>query len=305
MKIFKAMGSGFCRSSKAWMGILIIWLGSLLIVSLIALPMKAFLNAGFGTSMITEKLQDGIDVEVLGDLGSGFRNMLTTLPGILLLLILFGILLNAFLTGGLFDKLKVSSARFSGSEFFRTCARNFWSFLVISLVISIIVLLLGLLIIALPIGIVRMSDSGSETALFLTVIISISVFLPVTMIFLLVADYARAWQVTKEKQACLNALGFGFRRTFRTFLSSFPMMMLLVALQLIFIFVVLQVIGRWKPDTGGGVFLLFLISQILFYFKIVLRAWRYGSVTSLMEQTDSKNQPVNTILNSNYIKREK
>jgi hypothetical protein len=295
MKIFKAMGSGFCRSLKAWKGILIIWFGSLLTVSFLAIPMKSFLNAGFSGSMITERLKDGLDFEVLGDLGNSFRNMISAFPASLLLLTLTGILVNAFLTGGLFDTLKGTSVRFSGSEFFRSCAKNFWSFLVISLIIGIIIFLLGLLIIVLPASIVAGSDSGSEAAPYFTMFFSILFFLLVTMILMLVADYARAWQVSKEKQACLNALGFGFKRTFRAFLSSFPMMMLLVVVQMIFSFLVLMFIGSWKPVSGGGVFLLFLVTQILFYFRIVLKTWRYGSVTSLMELTDSENIPANTI----------
>lgn len=38
-----------------------------------------------------------------------------------------------------------------------------------------------------------------------------------------------------------------------------------------------------KPVTGGGVVLLFILSQLLFFIKILLKGWRYGSVTKLME----------------------
>lgn len=39
-----------------------------------------------------------------------------------------------------------------------------------------------------------------------------------------------------------------------------------------------------RPFTGGGILLLFILSQLLFFIKVMLKAWRYGSVTSLMEQ---------------------
>ncbi len=81
MKIFKALASGFCKTLKAWRGILVIWLGSLLTVSLVALPVKAFLKSALGGSMITERLKDGIDIEVLGDIGSGFRNLMVLFSG--------------------------------------------------------------------------------------------------------------------------------------------------------------------------------------------------------------------------------
>ncbi len=283
MKIFKALASGFCKTLKTWKGILLIWLGSLLTVSLVALPMKGFIKSALGGSMITERLKEGIDVEVLGDIGSGFRNLISSFPTGLLLLILIGILLGAFLNGGIFDSLKTTSGKFSFSGFFRASAKNFWPFLVITLVITLIFLALAMLIIILPVGIVASSGSGSETAPFLTTFFSVLIFLLISMIFTLAADYARAWHVTQDRQACFKALGFGFSRTFGTFLSSYPMMLILFVVQLFFTFLVMLFLSRWQPDTGGGVLLLFIVSQIMFYIKCGLKVWRYGSVTSLME----------------------
>jgi len=294
MKIFKALASGFCKTLKAWKGILLIWLGSLITVSLVALPMKAFLKSALGGSMITERLKDGIDLEVFGDIGAGFTNLISSFPTGLLLLVLIGILLGAFLNGGIFDSLKASSGKSSLSEFFRASAKNFWPFLVISLIISLIILALVLFFILLPVSIVVSSGSGSETAPFLTVFFSVLCFLLLSMIFTLAADYARAWHVTQDKPACFKALGFGFSRTFRTFLSSYPMMLIIFVVQMFFTLVVMFFLSRWKPDTGGGVFLLFLVSQILYYVKCILKVWRYGSVTSLMEiKNTAKQESIN------------
>jgi hypothetical protein len=286
MKIFKALASGFCRTLKAWKGIVLIWFGSLLTVSLVAVPMKSFLKSGFGGSMITERLKDGIDVEVLGDLGSGFRNLLASLPSVILLLILTGIVLYAFLAGGIFDVLKGSSQKFSGSSFFKACAKNFWSFLVISIIVSTIILVLFILIFVLPVSFVAQSGSGSEKAPFITAIISGVVLMVVSLIFVLVADYARTWQAGNDKPDCFKAIGFGFNRTFGTFLSSFPVILIITAVQMCFTWVVLTLVGMWTPDTGGGVFLLFLLTQLLFYVKSGLKVWRYGSVTALKEIRD-------------------
>lgn len=290
MEIFKALASGFCKTLKAWKGILLIWLGSLITASLVALPMKAFLKSALGGSMITERLKDGIDLEVFGDIGDGFTNLISSFPTGLLLLILIGILLGAFLNGGIFDTLKTASGKISFSGFFRASAKNFWPFLVISLIISLIILALALFVIALPVSIVASSGSGSETAPFLTAFFSVLCFLLLSMIFMLVADYARAWHITQDKPACFKALGFGFSRAFGTFLSSYPMMLILLVIQMFFTIMVMFFLSRWKPETGGGVFLLFLASQILFYIKCGLKVWRYGSVTSLMEIKNSAEQ---------------
>jgi hypothetical protein len=161
---------------------------------------------------------------------------------------------------------------------------------VISLLISLIILALIMFIIVLPVGIAASSGSGSETVIILTIFLSVICFLLLSMIFTLAADYARAWHVIQDKQSCFKALGFGFSRTFGTFLSSYPMMLILLIIQLVFTTIVMLFLSRWKPDTRGGVFLLFLASQMLFYIKCGLKVWRYGSVTSLMEIKNSEKQ---------------
>lgn len=286
MKIFKALASGFCRTLKAWKGILLIWFGSLLTVSLIALPFKGFLKSAFGGSMITERLKDGIDLEVLGDLGSGFRNLLSSFPVGLLLLILTGILLGAFLNGGIFNSLKYSCGKFSFSEFFRASSRNFWPFLLISVLITITIYLISVIMVGLPLVIELSGSSESKKLPVITAVFSFTLFFLVSQLFMLAADYARAWHVAQEKQSTFKALGFGFSRTFGTFLSSFPMMLLLSLIMALFALAVMKLLAGWIPRTSGGVFMFFMISQLLFFTKSALKVWRYGSVTALKEMND-------------------
>ena len=296
MKIFKALASGFCKTLKAWKGILLIWLGSLLTVSLVALPVKGFLKSALGGSMITERLKDGIDIEVLGDIGSGFRNLMSSLPAGLFLLILTGILLGAFLNGGIFDSLKASGEKFSFSGFFRASSRNFWPFLFISLIINIIIFFISVLIIGLPLAIELGGDPGSEKLPMMTAVLSFFLLFLVSLLFILTADYARAWHVSQEKQAAFKALGFGFSRTFGTFISSYPMMLVLSLIMTLFTLLVMKLMAVWMPSTGGGVFLLFVVSQLLFFVKSILRVWRYGSVTALKEINDIKDHKTEALL---------
>jgi len=65
-------------------------------------------------------------------------------------------------------------------------------------------------------------------------------------------------------------------------------MLIIMVLIVLFGWMAAKIIGIWKPGTGGGVFLLFVVSQILFFIKVLLKAWRYGSVTSLMETNKSE-----------------
>jgi hypothetical protein len=283
MKIFIAVRTAALRSLKSWKAVLIIWFFSLLMVSLLAIPMKGAINSGFGNSMITERLIDGINIEVFADLGEGLKSLISYFTSGFFMLILAGYLLNAFLSGGLFNGLKGSSGKLSAGEFFRASAKYFWSFLVILLIISIIVFVLAFLVIIIPMSLAGKSEIPVEGALFNTFVVVLPVFLLLLTILLLVADYARAWQVSKEQNACFRAIGFGFSQTFRTFFSSWPLIVIVLAVQVLYTWLVLSILTAMKPVTGGGVFLLFLVSQILFIIKILLKVWRYGSVTSLME----------------------
>jgi hypothetical protein len=199
-------------------------------------------------------------------------------------ILVIGFLMNTFLTGGLFSSLRGAPQRFSASKFFKSSAENFWPFLIISLVIISLIIFQALIVIIIPILIVLSSESVTEPEIFNAIVITFSISAFVILILLLVADYARAWQVAKPGPACFKAIGFGFRETFSTFFSSFPLMLLVVIIQLLFGWLVLEILPSWHPSTGGGIVLLFLVSQLLFIIKIMLRTLRYASVTSLMQQ---------------------
>jgi len=286
--MLKAIGSGALRSVKAYKGVIVIWFFYLILVSMLTIQTKGALKTGFGKSMITELLQDGINIEVFSDLDTRLDSMFSSFSSGLLLVVVIGILMNAFLSGGLFNSLKGSKGNLTVSEFFRSSARYFWPFLGVTILVSLMMIILGLFLIGLPFGIAFGGDSGPGASTFIIMFIGVIIYLVTVIILLLVADYSRARLVTVEKPSCFKALGYGFSTTFRFFLSSFPMMLLLMIVIILFTWVTLRLISLWNPDTGTGALLLFIVSQILFFCKLLLKAWRYGSVTALMEMHPAK-----------------
>jgi hypothetical protein len=252
----------------------------------VAIPMKGALIAGIGNSMITEKLAKGIDIEVFADLGTTFRSLSSYFSGGLLMALIAGIIINSFFCGGLFNSLKGSQADFSVAEFFRASVKFFRSFLVISVLVTLIIFCFAVLIVIIPVLIVSQSEVLPEGAVLLTGIIAFPVFLLVLFLILLAADYSRAWQVSEAENSAFRALGFGIRHTFGTFFPSYGLIIILMIIQFLFGAFVLNILAGFKPVTGGGVILLFLLSQSLFFIKIMLKAARYGSVTGMMEMTN-------------------
>lgn len=288
VKTLIALKSGALRSLNIWKGILIVWILSLLLTSMIAVPMKKAINAGLGNSMITERLEEGLNAEVFVEMGPALKSLVSFFTAGLLFSVFVGFLLNTFLTGGLFNSIRNTAGRFSPSEFFRASSKNFWSYLIISVIISLIAILLATLVIVVPFSILSKTAETSDVSVFKNYIILFSVFIIFHAVVLLVADYARAWQASTDKRSCFRAIGFGFSRTFRTFFSSWPLMIIYMLVRVLFVWLLFIIISDWKPVTGGGVFLLFLVSQFLFFVNILIKSWRYSSVTSLMElQTEN------------------
>ena len=285
MKILTHLKSGALRSLKAWKGVLIVWVLILFLISLLALPVRSGLKSIIGSSMVTELLTDTINVDVITDLSTGIGAIMPVLTVGFMLVLFFGFLLNVFVTGGLFSILDSRTESASMSRFFAGAAANFWSFLIIILTTVGMLMLLAAVVGGIPMLIVSGGGSGTPEpgAMGKTVkavMIILAVLVPV---LLLIADYARAWQVVHDEKKPFKAIGFGFSRTFRTLFLSYPLMLILVAVQAGFGALAASKLLSAKPDTGGAIFTFFLASQILFIIKIMMRVWRYGSVTSAME----------------------
>ena len=290
MNILSALKSGFSRTLKSRKGVLIAWFSLFILVLVFIYPFRSSLSSAFGRSMITEKLADGFDIEVFADLGSTLKSLFSFFSAGFMFVWFIGFVMNAFLTAGLFGSVRKESGRFSSQEFFRAGSKNFWSFLIITVIITLITDFLSILIIGIPVAMVSLSETISEKSAFTIIISTIIIFFLLVPVSHLVADYARAWKATNENGSGFRAIGFGFSRTFSKFWSSYIMMVLLIAAQILLGILILLVLPAWKPVTGGGVLLLLIISQLMLYARLLLKTWRYASVTSLMEEI----QPADT-----------
>ncbi len=285
MKVLGHIESGFYRSLKAWKGILIVWFSLLILAGAISVPLKGSLGTAFGRSMITEKLANGIDPEVFADLGSTFLSIMASISSGLFYVLLTGFILNAFLTGGLFGSVRRHSPGFSPAEFFKACASGFWSFLLISLTISVIIIVVAAILIAVSAVILQSSETISEFVSLIIGIIAAGLFVLLLPVLLLGADFARAWKISAGKVSFLKAIGSGFRLAFSQFRKSYLVMLFMLLIQGLLLVVVFRIIPGWHPATPLAMFTLFLASQFLFFVRLLFRTWRYAGITSLMEES--------------------
>lgn len=283
MKILTILWCGLKNSVRAWKGVLIFWVVSFFIVCLVASPMKSALSAGFGNSTITDQLKNGINIEVLADLSATLTSLSTYFSKGLMLIILIWFVVSSFLNGGLFNSLRNTSGKFSTQEFFRVSAGKFWAVFFISLILCLLILALLAFILIIPVSVLSASGNISEVFVINVAMLLSSLFLFLLIFLLISADYARAWQVANEKNAPFKAVNFGFRQTFRTFFSSYPAMMIVIIIQILFMWLVMKILHGINPQSEPGLIFLFFVSQILFFMKLILKTWRYGCMTMLME----------------------
>lgn len=289
--IFKSLTSGFYRSLKVWKAVFIIWLFSFIIVSIYVLQAKNTVFAGFGKSMITSELHDYFKPAVFYELGTGLRHsIISGLKGFPLLFLVF-FASNAFFTSGLFCNIRKKTEVFSISEFFRSGAEKFWSYFGITFIISILLIILLVIYVLLTSMAASFADISSEKTGFILIMSSLALFLLLMPIIILAADYSRAWQAATSKKTPFRAVSFGFRTVFGKFWSSYFIMMVLLLVQIIFTVAVIYIIIHFRPSSGAGVFLLFIIAQCLVYIRLFIKTWRYAGITALMERFAENEYP--------------
>jgi hypothetical protein len=128
-------------------------------------------------------------------------------------------------------------------------------------------------------------ENHSELLLWKSGLTASTLFVLLLPFLVLIADYARAWQAANEKINCFTAIGFGFKITFRKFASSWMLMVVILLIQTVYLWIVFILFQGITPTTGWEVLLFFVLMQLLFFIKMMLKVFRYGSVTALMELT--------------------
>jgi hypothetical protein len=281
MAIFNHILSGAARSARSWKWILVSWIITLILIVLVTYPFRSGLENMLGSSMITDRLKDGLNLEALINSGTGFSLIVKFLTSGILVLIVAGFLVNLFFSGGFFDVVRKKQTENPSRGFFGASSSNFWSFFIITLAVRLIINFLSFLMIGLPL--IIFASNGSSAEVLKIIMISGGIFCLILPVLLLISDYARAWQAASAKKDAIRALGKGFSYTFRYFFSSWLMMFFIVVLQVLFTVFAFLVIAPMKPDSGSGIFMMFLLAQIMFIVRIYMRTWRYGIITSKFE----------------------
>lgn len=282
MKFTKAISSGLVRTYRSLKSILMVWVITFLAFATITIPLRSTVSAALGGSKATDMLSAGFDLDFWSDINSmaGFLPDLSI--GVIFITLLL-LIVYVFLNGGLFDSLRANSCSFTISNFFASSAKLFLSYMVATLLVLLMIIITVAVFIGVPVTIGQASGTIDSPGMVRLMKILRIVLGLVLIIFFLVIDYTRTWLAANDHRKVFKAMGYGFRATFKGFLGSYLFMLVIVILSVGFSWLSLKITGSMRAETGGALLLLFLVTQVLVFLRIAMKAWRYGGVTSMYE----------------------
>ncbi len=250
-------------------------------ILLFAVPLKSAVKSIIGSSMITEKISEGFLSDVISNSGAGFDVVFSSFITGFSIVILFSILMNNYFAGGLFSALKSASGQGKSSVFFGNAGSNFWSFLLIYIMFFVAFFIFASLIIGIPSVINWKSISENPLGIIYSWPVIAFVFL--IPVLTLILDYSRAWQVSSDSKNAFKATGNGIKLLFKRFFPSYFTILPVFIIYVLYALFAARVVIYSQSVNGRGIFMIFVLGQILAILKIFIRSWRYGIVTNLYE----------------------
>ena len=100
-------------------------------------------------------------------------------------------------------------------------------------------------------------------------------------VWLFVADYSRRWIAATGSRKVFRALGAGFKALKERFWLSYITVLVILILNVVFVFGSMWFTAWSVPEKGVMIFLFFLVTQLLFLVRLFMKAWRYAAVSQL------------------------
>lgn len=281
MDFIRSLKKGAAAAASSYKMQVTIWLTTLLMVLLVALPLKSAFKGIFGSSLSAEKLTGGFDGGMIGDMGDAFRHLMASASTGSLLLVLAGFLLYTFFAGGLFTRFTIAYGELKLSSFMKASAHNFMPFLKIALLTYLTVGIYSIIILLIPAGIILALSDGYMPGMK-PMIIPCVIWAAGMPVWLFVADYSRRWVAATGSHKVFRALGAGFSALKKGFWRSYSTVLVIAALNVVFFLVSIWFAAWTVPEKGLMIFLFFLATQILFLIRLFMKSWRYATVSLLV-----------------------
>ena len=278
MEIGIALKKGFKGASKAWKGILIIWLSIFVLALLVRSPFKSALQGAYGDSMLVEELNDVINAEAITDLGTPvITSLLIQVVKSSLLAYLLTFLLTAFFTGGMFAYLTDPSREFKVSAFLKHSSQKFSSFLLVKILVAMMIILCAVLSYLL-FGMILVSNGIGGKILFAALLLAV---IWIVVEILAAGDFARARLEMEPEVKGLKAMAFGLKAAFKYRCESTAIVFPILLIQFLLSYLAMSLVMHNVFSAAG---IMLLAVQIFVCLKTFAKVWRFGSITDIASQ---------------------
>jgi hypothetical protein len=292
MTVLHAFSEGIRKTLGSPRLLLTLYLFNLLLAFPAAYSFKVMLGAEFGSSLSPEQLLSGFDFTVFSDFMNHHGNALRAVLWQVVPLVLLGLLIGPFLTGGTLAALRDHGSGFSVRTFFRDGSLFYSRMFRLSFIFSFLVAVLltaGSIVIS---GVVSAVDDGamSEVPPIMSALGGIGILSLLIALVILASEYARISVVAGNSRRMIRAAigSFGF------VMENFPAVL---ALQVLFLLLFALATGAYwviegalPMGSGPTIVLVFVLQQVFVLWRILCRTATLGSEYLLHE--DRKPEPV-------------
>lgn len=289
MNIFKAYFTGLKKASKLLRPVFLIYFINLFIGILIVFPIFGLIDDEIGNSLVINELLKGFDATVFSDFVNETSSGLKVIWLQVKKIIPIYWLISIFLAGGIIKTLDQN--KFTMTSFFSGAGYNFFRFLGIGFVMIILQITALFLVYYSTFEIIKfVSETASSEEIYYRIFFtgfSIHTFL--FLILLMVNDYAKFYAVFHNSRNFIKAIFGGFAYVFRNFFRTFGLYFILIILPVAMLFGYFKIDTEIETHTKLGIFIMFLVQQIIIIFRVWFRIWIYSSPLQMYKTDLLKN----------------
>lgn len=287
MSIFQAFYLGFkqvLRYRRIW---LLLYLSTLGLALFVALPLKSYLEASLGHSLIVEDMVKGFDYTVMTDFLNNYGSGVSVIMQQSILVILLFLLLTVFMVGGILKTFFEQPAKYDRGIFWTNNAAYFRRMLVMTLVFFVIhalVLVFFLLIYFMVAKGFSPANLEDDTVIFTTWKWLLPLYILVSAFFFMWHDYAKIILVKNNHKSIFRSISQSFRFIRTHFKKTYSLYLLNIAcLGLVFL-INYFITDNQSTHNSTTIYIGFFLAQFFIIIRLGLRLLNWSSASILYKK---------------------
>ena len=287
MSIFQALYLGFKQVLKYRRLWLLLYLSTLGLALFVALPLKSYLEASLGHSLIVEDMVKGFDYTIMTDFLNNYGSGVSAIMQQSILVIILFLLLTIFMVGGILKTFFEQPAKYDRGIFWTNSAAYFIRMLMMTLVFLVIhalVLVFFLVIYFMVAKGFSPANLEDDTVIFTTWKWLLPLYILVSAFFFMWHDYAKIILIKNNHKSIFRSISQSFRFIRVHFRKTYSLYLLNIAcLGLVFL-ISYFVTDNQSTHNSTTVYIGFFLTQLFIIIRLGLRLLNWSSASILYKK---------------------